>query len=44
MTADKRIVHNSRGYWTLTIDGQFAGNYDTYSEAENDCEQKEQCE
>ena len=31
-----RIVHDPRGYYTLFIDGKFAGNYDTESEARQD--------
>lgn len=28
-----RIVRNPRGYFTLYVNGQFAGNYDTVNEA-----------
>ena len=33
------IFHDPRGYYTLTIDGKFCGNFDTIPEAANEAEQ-----
>lgn len=33
MDTEVRIVRNPRGYFTLYVNGQFAGNYDTVNEA-----------
>lgn len=30
------IKHNPKGYYTLTIDGEFQGNFDTVEEAVNE--------
>ena len=33
MEVDIQITRNPRGYYTLTIDGKFEGNYDSAEEA-----------
>lgn len=30
---DREIKHDKRGYYTLYIDGEFMGNFDTFEEA-----------
>lgn len=36
---DVEIKRNPRGYYTLYISGEFAGNFDTAQEASNEAEQ-----
>lgn len=38
-TADVEIKRDRRGYYTLFIAGEFAGNFDTAQEASNEAEQ-----
>ena len=37
---EMKIKRNPRGYYTLYVDDQFYGNYDTYGEAAREYEQE----
>ena len=41
MSAVMEIKRSPRGYYVLTVDGKFFGNYDTVSEAMDDYDETE---